>query len=77
MAQKDLFSDEHQRYSQRLSEVEERRAQTVQPSQPQERIGHKNRGIKIYRYLTNGERVLKLILLFGGVLLLMLYVISP
>ena len=77
MARKDLFSDEHQRYSQRLSEVEERRAQTVQPSQPQERIGHKNRGIKNYRYLTNGERVLKLILLFGGVLLLMLYVISP
>ncbi|WP_242364170.1 cell division protein FtsQ/DivIB [Limosilactobacillus antri] len=76
MAQDDLFS-EHQRYSQRLSEVEERRAKSAQPDQPQERIGHKNRGIKVYRYLTNGERVLKLILLFGGVLLLMLYVISP
>lgn len=76
MGQDDLFS-EHRRYSQRLSEVEARRAKTVQPRQPQERIGHKNRGIKIYRYLTNGERVLKLILLFGGVLILMLYVISP
>lgn len=76
MAQDNLFS-EHQRYSQRLSEVEGRRAQTAQPSQSKERIGHKNRGIKVYRYLTNGERVLKLILLFGGVLLLMLYVISP
>lgn len=71
------FIPEHQRYSQRLTELEQRREKNVKAVKTPERIGHKVRGIKFYRYFTNGERVLKLILLFGSILLLMLYIISP
>lgn len=74
---KDKVIPEHQRYSQLLTELEQRSTKNLEAAKPKERIGHKVRGIKLYRYFTNGERVLKLILLFGIVLLLMLYVISP
>lgn len=74
---KDKAIPEHQRYAQRLTELEQRSAEGAKNNRPAERIGHKVRGIKLYRYLTNGERVLKLILLFGTVLVLMLYIISP
>lgn len=75
--EKDSFIPEHQRYSQRLTELEQRREKNIKAVKAPERIGHKVRGIKFYRYFTNGERVLKLILLFGSILLLTLYVISP
>lgn len=74
---KNRFIPEHQRYSKRLTEIEQRRQANVTSNQPAERIGHKVHGIKTYRYFKNGERVLKLILLFGSLLLLAIYVISP
>ena len=75
--EKGSFIPEHERYAQRLTTLEHRREASNNSTKSTERIGHKVRGIKVYRYFTNGERVLKLILLFGSVLLLMLYVISP
>lgn len=68
---------EHQRYAERLAALEKRSAQASQAHRTTERIGHKVHKIRWYRYLKNGERVLKLIGLFGGVLILMLYIISP
>nr|WP_234982471.1 FtsQ-type POTRA domain-containing protein [Limosilactobacillus caccae] len=44
---------------------------------PKAYIGNQIRGIKVKRYLFNGERVIKLVLLFTVILLLMLYIISP
>lgn len=72
---------EHKKYSQRLSELEKRsaaaRQRQLKKKPPKAHIGNKIRGIKAKRYLFNGERVLKLVLLFTVILLLMLYIISP
>lgn len=74
---KSHFIPEHQQYAQRLTAIEERRAQADHPHKGGKKIGHKVHKIKWYRYFTNGERVAKLACLFGGVLLLALYVLSP
>lgn len=74
---KSHFIPEHQQYAQRLTALEKRRAQADHPHKGGERIGHKVHKIKWYRYFTSGERVAKLVCLFGGGLLLALYVISP
>ncbi|MGM9892201.1 cell division protein FtsQ/DivIB [Limosilactobacillus sp.] len=75
--EKGSFIPEHERYARRLTALEHRREANSNSTKSAERIGHKVRGIKVYRYFTNGERVLKLILLFGSILILALYVISP
>lgn len=77
----DRSASEHHKYSQRLTELERRSAAAQQRQQKKKpskaHVGNKIRGIKIKRYVSNGERVLKLVILFSIVLLLMLYIISP
>lgn len=71
---------EHHTYSKRLSELEKRSAAAAaNQKRPTSRphVGNRIRGIKLKRYVANGERVLKLVLLFSAILLLMLYIISP
>ncbi len=77
----DRSAIEHHKYSQRLTELERRSAAAQQRQQkkkpPKMHVGNKIRGIKIKRYVSNGERVLKLVVLFSAILLFMLYIISP
>lgn len=72
---------EHHKYSQRLTELEKRSAAAQQRQQKKKpsttHVGNKIRGIKVKRYISNGERVLKLVVLFSVILLLMLYILSP
>ncbi|MBD5805966.1 FtsQ-type POTRA domain-containing protein [Lactobacillus sp. 0.1XD8-4] len=75
------YAVEHHKYSQRLTELEKRSAAAKQRQEgkksPKAHIGNKIRGIKVKRYVSNGERVLKLVILFSLILLLMFYIISP
>ncbi|MBB1078539.1 FtsQ-type POTRA domain-containing protein [Limosilactobacillus sp. STM2_1] len=75
------YAVEHHKYSQRLTELEQRSAAARQRQKerksPKAHVGNKIRGIRIKRYVSNGERVLKLVILFSLILLLMLYIISP
>lgn len=77
----DRSAIEHHKYSQRLTELEKRSAAAQQRQQQRKpsktHVGNKIRGIKIKRYVSNGERVLKLVVLFSVILLSMLYIISP
>ena len=77
----DRSAIEHHKYSQRLTELEKRSAAAQQRQQQRKpsktHVGNKIRGIKIKRYVSNGERVLKLVVLFSVILLFMLYIISP
>ncbi len=77
----DRSAIEHHKYSQRLTELERRSAAAQQRQQKRKpsktHVGNKIRGIKIKRYVSNGERVLKLVVLFSVILLSMLYIISP
>ncbi|MFR0611815.1 cell division protein FtsQ/DivIB [Limosilactobacillus balticus] len=72
---------EHHKYSKRLTELEKRSAAAQQRQQKKKpsktHVGNKIRGIKIKRYVSNGERVLKLVILFSLILLFMIYIISP
>lgn len=76
-----MTNAEHHKYSQRLTELEKRSAAAQQRQarrkSPRAHIGNKIKGIKRKRYVANGERVLKLVVLFSTILLLMLYIISP
>ena len=77
---RDHYVSEHQRYAKRLAELEERSRQAHQQAQQKQTkrpIGKKLPRMRHHHYRKNGERVFKLVLLFGLVLLLMLYVISP
>ncbi len=72
---------EHHKYSERLTELEKRSVAAQQRQRNKKsanaHIGNKIHGIKVKRYVSNGERVLKLVILFSLILLLMLYIISP
>ncbi|MEY8441944.1 FtsQ-type POTRA domain-containing protein [Lactobacillaceae bacterium 24-114] len=69
----DKSSPEHHRYSQRLSHLENH-----QPSSKKRRpIGNKVVGIKEKRHSSSRNRIIKLLLLFGSILVLMVYIISP
>ncbi len=77
----DKSAIEHHKYSKRLTELEKRSAAAQQRQQKKKpsktHVGNKIRGIKIKRYVSNGERVLKLVILFSLILLFMIYIISP
>ena len=77
----DKSAIEHHKYSKRLTELEKRSAAAQQRQQKKKpsktHVGNKIRGIKIKRYVSNGERVLKLVILFSLNLLFMIYIISP
>lgn len=77
----DKVVPEHLKYSQRLSELEKKsaaaRRKQLRKKPRKAHIGNQIRGIKVKRYLFNGERVLKLVFLFTTILLLMIYIISP
>ena len=69
---------EHQRYAERLAELEKRSNQLQHDAhQGQSHIGRKLPRLRHHHYRKNGERVITLVLLFGLVLLLMLYIITP
>ncbi len=75
----DKSAIEHHKYSKRLTELEKRSAAAQQRQQKKKpsktHVGNKIRGIKIKRYVSNGERVL--VILFSLILLFMIYIISP
>ena len=77
----DKSAIEHHKYSKRLTELEKRSAAAQQRQQKKKpsktHVGNKIRGIKIKRNVSNGERVLKLVILFSLILLFMIYIISP
>ncbi|MBB1095250.1 FtsQ-type POTRA domain-containing protein [Limosilactobacillus sp. BG-MG3-A] len=76
----DRSAIEHHKYSRRLTELEKRSAAAQQQQNkrsPKTHIGNKIRGIRVKRYVFNGERVLKLVVLFSVILLFMIYIISP
>lgn len=77
---RDHYVSEHQRYAERLAKLEERSRQAHQNAQQKQAkrpIGRKLPRLRHHHYRKNGERVFKLVLLFGFVLSLMLYIISP
>lgn len=77
---RDHYVSEHQRYAKRLAELEERSRQAhekAQQKQVKRPIGRKLPRLRHHHYRKNGERVFKLVMLFGLILLLMLYIISP
>lgn len=72
---KDNFIPEHRRYSQRLAHLEQHSASTRNKShQP---IGNKVVGIKKQRRNSSRRRISVLVWLFGLILLVMIYIISP
>ena len=76
---RDHYVSEHQRYAKRLAELEERSRRAHQQAQQptKKHISKKLPRLRHHHYRKNGERVFKLVLLFGFVLLLMAYIISP
>lgn len=75
---RDRYVSEHQQYAKRLTELEKRSAQAQRvASKSVHHIGYRLPQLRWHHYKINGERVFKLVFLFGIVLLLALYVISP
>lgn len=76
---RDHYVSEHQRYARRLAELEERSRQAHQKAQQptKQHISKKLPRLRHHHYRKNGERVFKLVLLFGIVFILMAYIISP
>lgn len=76
---RDRYVSEHQQYAKRLAELEKRSAQARRKAaaKPAHHIGYRLPHLRWHFYKTNGERVFKLVFLFGVVLLLMLYILSP
>lgn len=76
---RDHYVSEHQRYAKRLAELEERSRRAHQRRQRpvKKHIGKRLPRLRHHHYRKNGERVFKLVLLFGLFLLLMVYIISP
>lgn len=75
----DHYVPEHKRYAQRLAELEEKssRAHKQQQAAARKPITKRMPRLRWHHYKKNGERVIVLVLLFGAVLALMLYIISP
>ncbi|HJE26559.1 cell division protein FtsQ/DivIB [Limosilactobacillus pontis] len=76
---RDHYVSEHQRYAKRLAELEERSRQAHQQRQQpnKKHISKRLPRLRHHHYRKNSERVFKLVLVFGLVLLLMAYIISP
>lgn len=76
---KDHYVPEHKRYAQRLAELEAKSARAHQQKQvqPSKHISKKLPRLRWHHYKKNGERVLALVLTFGLILALMVYIISP
>ncbi|WP_267202089.1 cell division protein FtsQ/DivIB [Limosilactobacillus kribbianus] len=79
---RDRYVSEHQQYAKRLADLEKRSAQARQKAQAQatsrsQHISRRLPKLRWHHYKTNGERVLKLVIFFGLVLVLMLYILSP
>lgn len=74
----DHYVPEHKRYSERLAALEKKSAQARQQKNKTRRpIGKRLPRLRWHHYKKNGERVGSLVLLFGFILALMAYIISP
>lgn len=76
---KDHYVPEHKRYADRLAALEKKSAQARQQAKQPKRkpIGKRIPRLRWHHYKKNGERVGSLVLLFGLILAVMLYIISP